>query len=55
MRSKSAIVPSSGLTAVWPPASEPIAHGLPGSSGPASSVLFGPLRLVVPIGCTGGT
>ena len=27
-------VPSPGSIAVWPPASEPIAHGLPGSSGP---------------------
>src|SRR4051794_2917327 len=52
--SKSAIVPSSGLTAVWPPSSLPIAHGLPGSFGPAVSVLFGPFRFVLPIGWTGG-
>ena len=31
--SKSSSVPRPGSTAVWPPASEPIAHGLPGSSG----------------------
>ena len=34
-RSNSASVPSSGLIASWPPSSEPIAHGLPGSFGPA--------------------
>src|SRR5262249_58691320 len=32
----------------------PIAHGVRGSSGPAVSALFLPLRAVVPIGCTGG-
>jgi hypothetical protein len=35
--------------ASWPPSGEPIAYGLPGSSGPASSVLLGPLRALVPI------
>ena len=53
-RSKSLIVPSSGLTAVWPPSSLPIAQGLPGSFGPAVSALFGPLRFVRPIGWIGG-
>ena len=32
----------------------PIAHGEPGSSGPGSSVLLRPLRLVTPIGWIGG-
>src|SRR5438128_1076144 len=31
--SKSSSVPSSGLTAVWPPSGPPIAHGLPGAHG----------------------
>ncbi len=53
-RSKSSIVPSSGWTAVWPPAAEPIAHGLPGSPGPALSASLRPLRLVSPIGWIGG-
>ncbi len=53
-RSKSATVPSSGCTAVWPPAAAPIAHGLPGSAGRAVVTLFGPLRCVVPIGWIGG-
>ena len=39
---------------MWPPSSDPIAHGLPGSSGPAVVVLFDPLRLVRPIGWIGG-
>src|SRR5215213_4387108 len=41
--SKSSMVPRSGWTASWPPASEPIAQGLPGSSGPRSRLLFGRL------------
>ena len=48
--SKSSSVPRSGWTASWPPKREPIAHGLPGSLGPGSRVLFGPLRLISPIG-----
>ena len=59
--SKSSIVPRSGWTASWPPSSEPIAQGEPGSSGamscglpPGNSGLFGPLRLTVPIGWIGG-
>src|SRR5438874_7837336 len=40
--------------ASWPPAALPIAYGLPGSFGPATRLLFGPLRLVVPIGWIGG-
>ncbi len=52
--SRSSNVPSSGWIAVCPPASDPIAHGLPGSSGPAAAVLFGPFRLVCPIGWIGG-
>ena len=39
-----------GSIAVWPPASEPMAHGLPGSPGAAVSALLRPLRCVVPIG-----
>ena len=52
--SKSAIVPRSGWIVSWPPASDPIAHGEPGSSGPGVRVLFGPLRNVCPIGWIGG-
>src|SRR4029453_1049566 len=52
--SKSSMVPRSGWTASWPPASEPIAHGLPGSSGPGSRVFFGPLRGGWPFGGGGG-
>ena len=52
--SKSANVPRSGWMASCPPSGAPIAHGEPGSPGRASSVLFRPLRKVVPIGCTGG-
>src|SRR3954449_7749739 len=45
----SASVPRSGLIASWPPTPcRPIAHGLPGSSGPALSELLRPLRLVRP-------
>src|SRR5215207_7488632 len=40
--------------AVWPPSTPPIAQGLPGSSGAATSELLRPLRLVVPIGWMGG-
>src|SRR5664279_3405612 len=52
--SKSCIVPRSGWIASWPPSAEPIAHGTPGSPGSGFSVLFLPLRKVLPIGCTGG-
>src|SRR3954469_21352272 len=52
--SKSSMVPSSGWIASWPPASSPIAHGLPGSSGPATSVLLRPFRCVWTIGGSGG-
>src|SRR5918995_2040028 len=54
MRSKSAPARGSGLTASSPPSAEPIAHGLPGSPRPATSVLFFPFRFVLPIGWTGG-
>src|SRR3989442_9363478 len=43
-----------GGPGVYPPPSEPIAQGLPGSSRPASSVLSRPLRAVCPIGWIGG-
>lgn len=36
--------------AVWPPSGPPMAHGLPGSSGPACSVLPGPFRWLRPMG-----
>ncbi len=52
--SKSSRVPSSGWMASWPPSSEPIAQGEPGSSGSGLSVLLRPLRNVVPIGWMGG-
>ena len=51
---KSFSVPRSGWMASCPPSGEPIAHGDPTSSGPGVRVLFGPLRLVVPIGWIGG-
>ena len=58
---KSSIVPSCGWTASCPPSALPIAHGEPTSSGPISCglppgncVVFGPLRLTVPIGWIGG-
>jgi hypothetical protein len=41
-RSKSAMQPSAGSIAVWPPFSFPIAHGLPTSSGSHVSELFLP-------------
>ena len=53
-RSKSWIVPRSGWTLVWPPSSDPIAQGLPGSPGFAPVTLFRPLRFVSPIGWMGG-
>jgi len=53
-RSNSASVPSSGLIASWPPSFDPIAHGLPGSFGPAVSALFRPFRFERPIGWIGG-
>ena len=43
-----------GCTLVWPPSGPPMAHGLPGSSGPATSALSGPLRYARPIGWMGG-
>src|SRR3954451_21805784 len=52
--SKSSRVPRSGWTASWPPSLLPIAQGDPGSSGPGSRVLLGPLRLTSPIGWIGG-
>ena len=52
--SKSSIVPRSGCSAVCPPVASPIAHGEPGSPGPAVSALFAPLRFVTPIGWIGG-
>ena len=53
-RRKSSSVPSAGRIALCPPSSAPMAHGLPTSSGRASSVLFGPLRRSRPIGWIGG-
>ena len=47
-------MPRSGWIASCPPSGEPIAHGEPGSPSPGVSVLFLPLRNVVPMGCTGG-
>ena len=41
-------------SASWPPSAAPIAHGLPTSSGAASSVLLRPLRRSRPIGWIGG-
>ena len=52
--SKSSIVPRSGCSASCPPSADPIAHGEPGSPSAGVSVLFLPLRNVVPMGCTGG-
>ena len=52
--SKSSNVPRSGWIASWPPSSEPIAHGEPGSPSSVTRVLFGPLRLTFPIGWIGG-
>ena len=43
--SKSASVPSSGLTAVCPPSAPPIAHGLPGSPGSAVGRVVAPLAV----------
>ena len=37
-------------SAVCPPSREPIAHGLPGSPGPATSALLRPFLKLVPIG-----
>ena len=51
---RSASVPRSGCTAVCPPSAAPIAHGLPTSSGPATSVLSRPLRCATPTGWIGG-
>ena len=36
--------------AVCPPAGEPIAQGLPGSPGPATSALLRPFLKLVPMG-----
>ena len=54
MLANSASLPRSGCSAVCPPASLPIAHGLPGSERRAVGELLRPLRCVRPIGCTGG-
>src|SRR3954447_13139651 len=54
MWSKSSKVPRSAWSAVWPPSRPPMAHGEPGSSGPALSVLLRPLRFVRPVGVRGG-
>ena len=43
-----------GGSSLWPPSAAPIAQGLPGSSGPAVRVLFGPFRKLRPIGWIGG-
>jgi len=43
-----------GMDGVWPPSSEPMAQGLPSSSGPAVTLLFGPLRKALPMGWMGG-
>ena len=52
---KSSSVPRPGSIAQCPPSSAcPIAHGLPGSSGPAVSALLAPLRFLTPIGWIGG-
>ena len=57
---KSAIVPSSGCTASWPPSWEPIAQGEPTSQEEATTVppgnasVFGPFRLTSPMGWIGG-
>src|SRR6185295_12270908 len=51
---KSAIVPSSGWIASWPPSLEPMAHGDPTSHDAATRVLFGPFRFTSPIGWIGG-
>src|SRR5450759_3159291 len=52
--SKSANVPSSGCIASWPPATDPVPYGEPGSVGRQVSELLRPLRLVVPMGWLGG-
>ena len=46
--------PESGLDRRVPALSDPIAHGLPGSSGSGVSELLRPLRKLRPMGCTGG-
>src|ERR1700733_2654203 len=51
---KSRRVPSSGAIDLWPPSFEPMAHGLPGSSGVQLTLLLRPLRNAVPIGWIGG-
>jgi hypothetical protein len=51
---KSARVPSAGRIAVWPPSLDPMAQGLPTSSGAAVTALFFPLRFSRPMGWMGG-
>jgi hypothetical protein len=51
---KSSSVPSCGRMSLWPPSAEPMAQGLPTSSGCAASVLLTPLRLTRPMGWMGG-
>ena len=48
--SKSAMVPSAGFIASWPPSLLPIAHGTPGSVSVGVRVLLRPLRCEIPIG-----
>ena len=51
---KSCLRAEVGVDGVVPAVGRPMPHGEPGSFGPASSVLFGPLRFVRPIGWIGG-
>ena len=44
-RLKSSSVPRSGLTLLWPPSSEPMAHGLPGSAAVARDVVVASLAV----------
>jgi signal transduction histidine kinase len=51
---KSFSVPSCGWMSLCPPSAAPMAHGLPGSPGWQSGLLFFPLRKDRPIGWIGG-
>ena len=51
--SKSSNVPSSGWSARWPPSADPMAQGLPGSSGPGSSDVVPALAETLPDGVDG--
>src|SRR6185436_19069461 len=51
---KSFAVTSCGWMALCPPSAKPIAHGLPGSSGPAVDELFFPFRSIIQMGWIGG-